>query len=664
VSTYGSSGAAGPGLAEFPHLLAPLPAGVIGTLQLRNRIAMCPMGTNLGESDGTVGDAQAAWFEARAAGGAGLILVGSMAVAYPHGSFDARQVAVSDDSQLPGLRRLVDGVHRNGAAIAAQLVHDGTNSLLDIAQGRPLLVPSRKRPPTPDALSAMVTPAESAQMMAPFSSPSAAYAVKEATDDDLQQVIDQFVDAAVRAQHAGFDGIELHAGHGYLLHAFLSPFTNQRDDDWGGSLTARTELLVETIRAVRSAVGASFPLWARIGMYEAHRDPSDGLEDALLTMQYALDAGIDALHVTAYAEPMVATGITDGHTPHRPAALLGHAAVVRRELGASIIAMGRVTPERADQAIADDEAQVIAMGRALIADPDLPNKLLAGRRHLVRPCAYQYRCIGSIFLNDHVRCAVNPDAGHEAERVALPDIVRDVLVVGGGPAGLEAARRIAERGHRVELWERDDQLGGRLQLAELADPDLEGLREWLIGAAADIGVHVRTGVLVDADAVAAGGFDTVIWAAGASWSPDGGGLDLDGAAPWLDGTDEGLVGQHVLIRGGGKAAVSIAKHAAIRGHDVALVAPGPVLASELGLPGRFRLVHDTDAAGVRLHPDTTDEPPELAGGADTVLRIGPGEPRPLPDLPADIDIYVIGDANDTVGLAAAFEAAKVVAEIL
>jgi 2,4-dienoyl-CoA reductase-like NADH-dependent reductase (Old Yellow Enzyme family) len=623
---------------SFEHLLS---EGRLGSLALRNRIAMCPMGTNLGEPDGTVGDRQAAWFEARARGGAGLILVGSVSVAYPRGSYDARQVAASSDAQLPGLERLADAVHRHGAAVAAQLVHDGANSLLDIAEGRPLLVPSRKRPPAPDALSGMVTDEETAGIMAPFSSPSAGYGVQEATDDDLQWVVERFVDAARRVQRAGVDGIELHGGHGYLLHAFASPASNQRVDRWGGSVEGRAELLCTVIRAVRAAVGRDFPLWARLGMFEAHRDPGQRPEDALITMGLAVDAGLDAVHVTAYGEPMVATGIVDGHTPHVPGALLPLAALARRELGVPVIAMGRVTPERAEQALADGEADVIAMGRALIADPELPNKLRDGRRDRIRPCAYQYRCIGAIFLNDAVRCAVNPEAGHESEPGAGPAVApKHVMVVGGGPAGLECARRLAERGHRVELWEASDRLGGRLALAERADPDLLGLRDWLIAGVEDTGVEVHLGQAWDG---AAATVDAVVWAAGATWP------GLDELRPWLDGGDDPLDAR-VAIVGSGKAAVSLAGFARARGHDVTLVSPSPVLAPELGLPGRFRLVHDTEAAGVAVRLASSEVPE-----ADTVLRIAPGDPRPAPTL--DVPVHVIGDASGTVGLADALSAA-------
>jgi 2,4-dienoyl-CoA reductase (NADPH2) len=637
-------------VTSFPHLLS---EGRLGSLALRNRIAMCPMGTNLGQPDGTVGDRQAAWFEARARGGAGLVLIGSVSVAYPAGSYSATQVACSSDDHLPGLQSLVGDVHRHGAAVAAQLVHDGGNSLFDIAEGRPLLVPSRHRPPQQDALSAMVTDGELAGMLAPFSGPNAGYSVREATDEDLDWVVERFVDAARRAQRAGFDGIELHGGHGYLLHAFASPASNTREDRWGGSVEGRAELLGTVVRAVRAAVGPDFPLWARLGMFEAHRDPGQRPDDALVTMGLAVDAGLDAVHVTAYGEPMVATGIVDGHTPHVPGALLPYAALARRELGVPVIAMGRLTPEAAEQAIADGHADLIAMGRPLIADPDLPNKLRDGRRDRVRPCAYQYQCIGSIFLNDSVRCAVNPDAGHELEAAeqAVPAAPRHVVVVGGGPSGLECARRLAERGHRVQLWEQGGGLGGRLALAERADPDLAGLRDWLIGAAGDAGVEISLGRAADAESLAAAGAEVVVWAAGAEWN----GLEV--ARDWLLGGDE--LGQRVVVRGGGKAAVTLAWRAATDGHDVTLVSESPVLAPELGLPGRFRLVHDAQVAGADLRPGSTDAPE-----ADTVLTIAPGSGRPAPALPEGIELHVIGDASGTSGLAAGLRAAADVAALV
>lgn len=619
----------------FEHLLSP---GSLGPLALPNRLAMSPMGVNL------AGDDLVAWFEARARGGAGLIIVGSVSVAHPAGSFDERQPTLATDVDAAELERTVAAVHRHGGAVAAQLVHAGSQALLDIAHGRPLLVPSRKRPPQPDELSTMMTPDEIGRSMAPFSAPGARLAVHEATDDDLALVIERFADAARRAVAAGFDGIELHAGHGYLIHSFLTPFSNHRTDGWGGDAAGRATLLVEVVRAVRAAVPAGFPVWARIGADERHRQPAQHLDDALVAMALGVDAGLDALHVTAYAEPMVATGITDGHTPHVPGALLPLAARVKAELHVPIIAMGRLTPEAAEAALAAGQADVIAMGRPLIADPDLPRKLAAGRRDWIRPCAYQYRCIGAIFTNDPVSCSVNPDAGHEAAltdgsaSAALPP--RSIVVAGGGPAGLEAARRLAERGHHVVLHEATARLGGMLRLAERADPDLLGLADWLEAAARDAGVDVRCSSPVDGSALA--GADLLIWAAGASWPID----DLPtGSGP-------------LAVVGDSKAAVSAAKWAAEQGRPTTLLAPGQVLAPELGLPGRFRLVHDAREAGVVVHL-----------GADVdIATVGEpydarrGDPVPLPsEVPIGIETHVIGDASGTAGLAAALAAARTIA---
>jgi 2,4-dienoyl-CoA reductase (NADPH2) len=483
----------------------------------------------------------------------------------------------------------------------------------------------------------MVTPEESADLMAPFGEPTAAYRVAVATDDDLAWVVERFVDAARRVLAAGFDGVELHAGHGYLLHSFLSPSSNQRDDRWGGSPERRAELLVEVVRAVRGAVGPAVPLWARIGAFEAHRSPGQTLEDALVAMGLAVAAGIDAVHVTAYGEPMVATGITDGHTPHEPGALLPAAARVRRELGVPVIAMGRLTPEAAEQALADGAADVIAMGRALIADPDLPAKLAAGARHRIRPCAYQYRCIGAIFRNRPVECSVNPEAGREAVAAAGPTGFRHVVVAGGGPAGLECGRRLAERGHRVELWEASDRLGGALAVAEAVDPDLEGLLAWLIAGAEDAGVEIH----LRRPLTAAVQTDVVVWAAGADWGPG-----LAEVERWLD---EGQEPSALAVHGSSKAAVSVAVRARQARAAVTLVPDDPVLAPELGLPGRFRLVADARRSGVAI-ADTA--PPDVSS-----VHMTSRTARPAPDLGRGIEVHVIGDATGESGLAAAFRSA-------
>src|SRR5262245_53720623 len=254
---------------RYSHLLAP---GRIGTLELRNRIVMCPMGHHLSNADGSVSANEAAYFEARARGGAGLVLIGNVGIASPVGTSDGRMTAASDDARhLPGLTDVAQRVHRHGAAIAAQLNHQGRIALLDVAEGRPVLVPYVPGPAPNDPLGAMVTPAESAGLMAAFSRPTSKFEYRVASENDIQWAIARYVEAADRCRRAGFDGVEIHAGHGYLVDAFLSPH-NTREDGWGGSIDARARLLVEVISAVPRRGGPQFPVGFRVNAVAPRRD--------------------------------------------------------------------------------------------------------------------------------------------------------------------------------------------------------------------------------------------------------------------------------------------------------------------------------------------------------------------------------------------------------
>lgn len=661
-------------MSRFAHLLAP---GRIGALELRNRILMCPMGDCLAETDGSVSERQVAYYEARARGGAALLLVGSASVAYPSGSYGARQTALSHDDFLPGLRRLTERVHAHGARIAAQLVHDGQRSLLDIAQGRAVLCASPPQRMRPDRLSGMVTASEMAAMTAPFTQPTSKIAARVATPDDLAKVVDTFAEAADRAARAGFDGVEVHAGHGYLIDDFLSPASNHRDDEWGGPVERRARLLVDVLHAVRARVGPAFPVWFRINAHERFREGGETFADTRHVIDLAIAASADAVHVSASADAGIAVGITRSHTPHEPNALVEFAAEVRRHVGVPVITFGRIEPDAAERVVAEGSADFVAMGRKLLADPDLPSKLMSGRVDDVRPCIYQYRCIGNIFVGESVACVANPATGRGDEVVSPATRPRRVLVIGGGPAGMRAATDLARRGHDVALWERASTLGGRLATAAHCDEPVDRFVGWLRHELESSNARVELGIDVTPERVAREGVDEVVVATGATWSEP----TVPGAhAPfvlavaeidrWLcapaGSDDDRVVGASVAVVGGGKAGLSLADAASRRGHTVTVIEATAVFGAELGLPGRFELVAQLEERGVAFRPglavarfdidaviaraaDGTEE----SIATDTVLLATPGDPdesvaKALAE--AGIPHHVIGDCRRVGGL--------------
>jgi 2,4-dienoyl-CoA reductase-like NADH-dependent reductase (Old Yellow Enzyme family)/NADPH-dependent 2,4-dienoyl-CoA reductase/sulfur reductase-like enzyme len=632
--------------SRYPHLLAP---GRIGALELRNRMVMAPMGEDLGDLDGMLSDAQAAYLEARARGGLAMVMLGSVGVSFPVGCSNARQTAISDDRHIAGWAAAARRVHRHGAALAMQLTQAGANSLQDTLAGRPMWVASEPGPPGRDDLYGMMTADEGARMMEPFTGPDSKLFFKVLDHDDIASVIDDFASAVVRAREAGVDGCELHAGHGYLIDGFLSPAKNHRTDMYGGSLENRARLLVEILREIRARVGDDFAVWCRLNSTE-NRPDGTSLDECIEVARLTVAAGADAVHVSAYHDPGSATGPTDSYAPHVPGLLIENARAVKRAIDVPVIAVGRITPDAADAAIGDGACDFVSMGRMILAEPELPNLLAAGRPEEIRPCVYHYRCIGNIFVRGQVRCAANGSVGREDELViGRTSSPRSVLVIGGGPSGMEAARVAALRGHAVTLVDAGARLGGRWAYAAATSDVNADLLRWLELQLELRAVQVRLGERLDADAVVATGADAVVVATGARWGrPELTGADLphvrgvDDLGRWLlDG--EPLGARDVVVLGGDLPGLGLAERAAHEGARVTVLEPSDVFALHLGLPGRWRRVHDLRAGGITL-----------AGGTD-VAEITPGSVR-WRDLdgdhetPADIVFTTLAPAADT-GLA-------------
>jgi 2,4-dienoyl-CoA reductase-like NADH-dependent reductase (Old Yellow Enzyme family)/ribulose 1,5-bisphosphate synthetase/thiazole synthase len=626
---------------SFPHLLAP---GRIGTLETRNRIVMAPMGSNLAQADGHVGDRSTRYFEARARGGVGLIIVGVGAIAYPAGACIPNQIAISDDAFLPGLQNLTARVHAHGAKIAIQLQHAGKVATQDIAAGRPLWVPSIPSLSPGDLLNDL-TPDEVQEMIGYLMQPGAGLHFHEMTMADIAALIGQFADAADRARRAGFDGVEVHAAHGYLLSEFLSPASNHRTDEYGGPLEHRARLLVDVLHAVRQRVGTDFPVWCRLDAQEFRIPDGITVGAAQRTAELAAAAGADAIHVSAYADPTSGVAFTDAPLVHEPGGYVGLAAGIKKRVTIPVIAVGRIEVHEAEKILTAGTADFVAMARKLLADPELPNKLAAGQPEHIRPCIYCYRCVGNIYLNRGVSCAANPATGREAEfEITAAERSKRVLVVGGGPAGMEAARVAALRGHQVTLCEQRERLGGTALFSSLVYEENGKLVEYLETQIRQLPVAVRVGREVTPALVRDLQPDVVLIAVGARREPlpipgidRANVLSGDDLRSLITGSDKSVavdklslgqrallkmgnllgvadrvaltreltrhwmpLGTRVAIIGGGLVGIELAEFLSERGREVTVLEETPTLAKEMALPRRWRALHKLREHGAHL----------------------------------------------------------------
>lgn len=424
----------------------------IGGLQIRNRLVMPAMLTNFSDDQGLINHRHLAYYQCRALGGAGLIVVEPSYV-HPRGRIRKEQLSLCDASALPGLRRLAQAIQKQGARAAIQLHHGGRNARSLVTGQQPL------------GASPIPTPG----LEEPLEIPPA----------ELEEAIVSFARAAGLVREAGFDALEISATTGGLLGQFLSPAANVREDEFGGSLENRARPLLAVIRAVQDEIGNGFPVICR---FNGREDPNviSGLtlQDGKQIARLIQDAGVHAAHV--YVDYDGAPQPLD-QRPLKKAELLHLAQGVKEAVGIPVIAVGRIDPFSAEKALKEKKADLIAMGKALIADPELPKKVASGRGKSVRPCIVCLRCIDNVRTDKILECTVNPRAGHESEPSAVPaSPARRVLVVGGGPAGMEAARVAAHRGHHVTLCEKSYRLGGLMVLGVLLNPDLSELKDYLI----------------------------------------------------------------------------------------------------------------------------------------------------------------------------------------
>lgn len=448
---------------SYEHLFSPIQ---IGTTTVKNRVFMPPISTNLADK-GYVTDELVEHYAARAKGGVGLIIT-EVTTVEPTYIYLPGDMSICDDSYIPGWKKLTDAVHKYGAKILPQLFHPAYMAF-------PI-------PGTPQ----LIAPSN----VGPYYAKEAPRAV---TIEELKVIIRQFGEAAFRVKQAGGDGVEIHAAHAHgLLGGFLSPLYNKRTDAYGGDLHGRLRLTLEVIEEVRKMCGKDFIIDVRISGDE-YTDGGQNLNDAVYVAKQLEKAGVDFIHVSGGTTIMRGSSIPAPGTPMGSHSKVGEE--IKKQVSIPVATVGRITePWFAEELIANGKADICMIGRANLCDPEFVQKACEGREDEIRPCIGCLRCLNGIMFGKRVACTVNPSLELENEdNIPAAQEKKQVLVIGGGPAGMEAAFVAKKRGHEVVLCEKSDSLGGLVKLAAvpIAKQELTKVIQYMERKLIREGVEIR-----------------------------------------------------------------------------------------------------------------------------------------------------------------------------
>ncbi len=558
--------------SPFPFLFSPIS---IKNLSLKNRIEMPPMCTDYATIGGAVTDRLIAYYTERAKGGVGLINVEYSYVAW-EGKIFEHMLGIYDDRLVPGLKRLTDAVHAAGAKIAIQLSHAGRRTHSDVIGSLPVA-------PSPIPGSGRETP-------------------RELTIPEIEDIIQAYISAAGRAKKAGFDAVMIHMAHGYLIQQFLSPFSNRRSDTYGRDLEGRTRLPLEILKGVRQTVGNDFPITCRVCGDEYLKGGID--QKMAIEIAKLLEAnGIDEIDVSSGA-PESIQGARPADVPMGFLADLSHG--IKQEVRVPVGVVGRIHhPSVAETILKEGKADLIAVGRGLIADPDWPQKAREGKTEEICPClSCNDGCSDRMYKQLDISCVVNPRAGQESSfPPGKAKRKKKVLILGGGPAGLEAAKTAAARGHEVHLVEKEKELGGQLRISS-APPhkeELEKLRQFLMNEVTRLGVTIRHKP-IDRNAVKKLRPDEIIVAVGGIPKP----LDVPGiqsgcvSSAWEVLSRKKKTGKKVAIIGGGRVGLETADFLLQEGREVTVLEMLNQVGQDLGPRTRKALLPKLIQQGVEI----------------------------------------------------------------
>jgi len=509
----------------------------IGTIKIKNRIAMAPMCTRLANPDGSVSPRLIEYYETRAAGGAGMIIVEYTYIDDVASKAAICQLGVYSDNLIPGLNELAERVQYYDAKIFMQISHGGGQSPSSLIKRCPLA-------PSP--------------VLSKFGEmPS------ELTIEEIGTIIKSFGEAALRTKRAGFDGVELHGVHGYLINQFLSSNYNKRKDHYGRDFLSRTRFPLEVLLEVRSKVGKDFPVGYRLNMKDFVPGGVE-LEETLELIKILERNGVDYIHTSA------GTYLSHHYMISPPYIERGHlvelAKKCRDQVKVPVIAVGGINHEVAARVLNNGSADLVAIGRALIADPQLPVKLKEGRIKEIRPCIRcNEGCIGRFFQGKTIRCATNPEAGREKDFILeISPNPKRVVIVGGGVAGMEVARIAKLKGHCVTLLEKSDRLGGNVLVAAVPTfkVDLAALLDWYKNEMRRLDIDVRLNVEATPSSLSKFRPDALVIAAGGDYFiPEIEGIKNENVIKATDillGTKE--AGSRIVIIGAGLIGTETALH--------------------------------------------------------------------------------------------------------
>ncbi len=561
----------------YPFLFRPFK---LKGLVIPNRILMAPMGNNLADPRGMVTPRTRAYYLERARGGVGMIITEAVAVNLA-GRHRAGGLSLFDSSHEDGMGRLVEALHDQGSTVAIQLNHSGRLVDPNVSGGRVMGPSAIQAPPR----TVLPTP----------------FTIKE-----IEETISDFAQSAKRAVDLGFDAIEIHGAHGYLVHQFFSPRSNQRKDPYGEDLEGRMRFPLEIVRSIRESVSEDFPLIFRISAVE-EEEGGIVVEEAISLGKALKAAGVDILHVSAGTTEGPRSSVYTIQPQALPEGCLIHFAErFRKEVGPPVIAVGRITrPEMAERFLTEGRVDLIALGRGLLADPQWPNKAAGKLKGPIRECIACNRCVETVINQNPIACSVNPLTGNE-ERLPLKMAVtpKKIAVAGAGPAGLEVASTAASLGHRVLLYEKEKRIGG--QLWEASAPPYKGLLQKLIryyeSRVSETGVDLHLGEELTEETLKRQAVDAVIVATGShAIRPAVPGADQPHVVMARDVLlGEPFLGDRIVVVGGGLVGCETAELLAGRGKAIKIIEMLDDVALDVEARTRLLLLERLDQLGVEI----------------------------------------------------------------